>query len=77
MLHPQHKLDYFRRARWLPEWIETAETLVRDEFNNSYKNRAQGGEDEDDENTSSSGEPVSGNRAKVIQMNSSAHIFLS
>ncbi|KDR68329.1 hypothetical protein GALMADRAFT_215786 [Galerina marginata CBS 339.88] len=44
VLHPQHKLDYFPQARWLPEWIETAKMLGGGEDN-----------DDDDENTSSSG----------------------
>ncbi|KDR69015.1 hypothetical protein GALMADRAFT_77909, partial [Galerina marginata CBS 339.88] len=64
VLHPQHKLDYFHRAGWIPEWIETAETLVRDEFNQSYKNRAQGGGDDHDKNAASSEESGSENHTK-------------
>lgn len=36
VLHPCHKLSYFKTARWQEEWIETAEVLVRTEFNHSY-----------------------------------------
>ncbi|KAG1831814.1 hypothetical protein EV424DRAFT_1268979, partial [Suillus variegatus] len=36
VLHPRHKLSYFKTARWQEEWIETAEVLVRTEFNRSY-----------------------------------------
>ena len=67
VLHPKHKLEYFCQAGWLPEWIKTTESLVHDEFNKTYKDRAQGGEDEDDEHVSSSG--VSENHSKVSQLN--------
>lgn len=36
MLHPRHKLAYFKTARWEEEWIETAASLVREEFERSY-----------------------------------------
>jgi hypothetical protein len=36
VLHPRHKLSYFKTARWEADWIETAESLVCDEFNRSY-----------------------------------------
>ena len=38
VLHPRHKLSYFKTTRWEDEWITTAEQLVRDEFTNSYMN---------------------------------------
>ena len=38
VLHPRHKLSYFKTARWEDEWIATAERLVRDEFASSYMN---------------------------------------
>jgi hypothetical protein len=36
VLHPWHKLSYFKAARWEDDWIQTAESLVRDEFERSY-----------------------------------------
>lgn len=36
MLHPRHKLAYFKSARWEENWIETAASLVREEFKCSY-----------------------------------------
>ncbi|KAG2120773.1 uncharacterized protein F5147DRAFT_647200 [Suillus discolor] len=36
VLHPQHKLSYFKNAGWTEEWINTAETLVHEEFECSY-----------------------------------------
>lgn len=36
MLHPQHKLLYFKAADWEDNWIQTAEQLVREEFERSY-----------------------------------------
>ncbi|KAG2085773.1 uncharacterized protein F5147DRAFT_588812 [Suillus discolor] len=32
VLHPRHKLSYFKAAGWQDDWIHTAEQLVRDEF---------------------------------------------
>ncbi|KAG2087278.1 uncharacterized protein F5147DRAFT_523764, partial [Suillus discolor] len=32
VLHPRHKLVYFRNARWEDDWVTTAEKLVRDRF---------------------------------------------
>ena len=36
VLHPRHKLRYFKNAEWQEEWIETAEEIVRTEFDLSY-----------------------------------------
>jgi len=36
VLHPRHKLSYFKAARWEEDWIHTAEKLVRDTFDGSY-----------------------------------------
>ncbi|KAG1782401.1 hypothetical protein EV702DRAFT_920180, partial [Suillus placidus] len=36
ILHPRHKLTYFKSTGWEQDWIRTAETLVRDEFERSY-----------------------------------------
>jgi hypothetical protein len=36
VLHPQHKLNYFKTAQWEDGWIKTAELLVRTEFERSY-----------------------------------------
>ncbi|KAG2739686.1 hypothetical protein P692DRAFT_201669890, partial [Suillus brevipes Sb2] len=32
VLHPRHKLSYFKSAGWEDAWIKTMEDLVRDEF---------------------------------------------
>ena len=37
VLHPKYKLKYFERANWEPEWIDTAEELLRSQFNQSYR----------------------------------------
>jgi hypothetical protein len=37
VLHPRHKLGYFKNAGWEQDWIDTAKDLVRDEFDRSYK----------------------------------------
>jgi hypothetical protein len=46
VLHPRHKLSYFKAANWEDEWIDAAERIVRAEFEHSYANR---GLDTDDE----------------------------
>jgi hypothetical protein len=37
VLHPRHKLSYFKNAGWEDEWIDTAEALIRDEYKHSYE----------------------------------------
>lgn len=37
VLHPRHKLNYFLKAKWESEWINTAQELVQDEFRRNYK----------------------------------------
>ncbi|TFK47876.1 hypothetical protein OE88DRAFT_1606907, partial [Heliocybe sulcata] len=32
VLHPRHKLSYFKRAGWQQDWIDTAESIVREEY---------------------------------------------
>lgn len=39
VLHPHHKLNYFRNAGWPTDWITTAKKLVRDEFDRNYRFR--------------------------------------
>jgi hypothetical protein len=36
VLHPRHKLEYFKRAGWDNEWIATAREIVQTEFDRSY-----------------------------------------
>jgi hypothetical protein len=36
VLHPQHKLRYFKTAGWEDKWINVAEQIVRDEFKQKY-----------------------------------------
>lgn len=36
VLHPQHKLQYFKNAGWSDKWIATAKALVCKEFDQSY-----------------------------------------
>lgn len=37
MLHPRHKLEYFRKQKWEEEWINTAEQILTTEYERSYK----------------------------------------
>ena len=36
VLHPRHKLHYFKTAGWEDEWINTARNIVREEFDRTY-----------------------------------------
>jgi hypothetical protein len=36
VLHPRHKLKYFKDAGWEQDWIDTAKDIVQAEFNRSY-----------------------------------------
>jgi hypothetical protein len=36
VLHPRHKLHYFKTTGWEVEWIETARNIVREEFDRTY-----------------------------------------
>ena len=41
MLHPRHKLEYFKTAGWEDGWIKTAEQAVRDRFDSDYDFKEQ------------------------------------
>jgi hypothetical protein len=36
VLHPHHKLHYFKKAGWEEDWIETARDIVCAEFDQTY-----------------------------------------
>jgi hypothetical protein len=36
VLHPRHKLNYFKRVGWEDNWITMARKIVHDEFERSY-----------------------------------------
>jgi hypothetical protein len=36
VLHPRHKLEYFKTQNWEADWIATAQELVREEYNRTY-----------------------------------------
>jgi hypothetical protein len=39
VLHPRHKLAYFKNAGWEDEWIKTAERIIHEEYECSYAHR--------------------------------------
>jgi hypothetical protein len=47
VLHPAYKLEYFRARDWEQDWIETAESMVREEFARSYGDMEVGDNYED------------------------------
>ena len=36
VLHPCHKLRYFKKARWEDDWIDTTQDIVHTEFDQTY-----------------------------------------
>ena len=50
VLHPCHKLAYSRNLKWSSDWINLAETLVREEFEHNYTAVFDNVEDEEDDN---------------------------
>jgi len=51
VLHPRHKLAYFRSAGWKEKWVKAAEKLVRDRFKCDYpelETEDAGGSDSED-----------------------------
>jgi hypothetical protein len=36
VLHPRHKLEYFKKHDWEEAWIDAAHDIVRKEFDRSY-----------------------------------------
>ena len=36
VLHPSHKLEYFRTAKWEDDWVKAVEDIVRAEFERTY-----------------------------------------
>jgi hypothetical protein len=57
VLHPRHKLSYFKSAKWEQEWIDTAEELVHDEFERSYKQEVPCNDSDGDAETTEVCEP--------------------
>jgi hypothetical protein len=37
VLHPRYKLAYFRDAQWPQQWIDAAEKIVREQWEEHYK----------------------------------------
>ncbi len=48
MLHPRHKLSYFRKLNWSSDWIALAKSLVYEEFERNYAAISEAVEEEED-----------------------------
>ena len=70
MLHPRHKLEYFKNAGWEDEWINTAERIVRNEYERSYARP-----EEDDEGTGNE-DGINLVRCYLIPSNDNANVKL-
>ena len=42
VLHPRHKLEYFKTAGWEDDWIATAHRIVRNTYERSYATHSTG-----------------------------------
>jgi hypothetical protein len=58
VLHPRHKLSYFKAAKWESEWIQAAEAIVHSEYERSYKACGDNDASGDDDATPAVAEPV-------------------
>lgn len=47
VLHPRHKLEYFKKRKWEGAWIQAARGIVQEEFSRSYQ-LIEGQDDDDD-----------------------------
>ncbi|KAI1788193.1 hypothetical protein LXA43DRAFT_895012 [Ganoderma leucocontextum] len=54
ILHPRHKLDYFKKLKWPQVWQRTARKLVETEYANRYAGRFDGTDCADEDQQSSS-----------------------
>ena len=63
MLHPEHKLEYFKTAGWETEWIDTAEEIVRDQYNAKYASLPVAGTPQD----AGSQEPEAATSSAVVR----------
>jgi hypothetical protein len=43
VLHPCHKLEYFKAARWEDEWIATAHSIVHNTYEHLYASHSTTG----------------------------------
>ena len=55
VLHPRHKLAYFKTQGWEGDWIETAYNLVHEEFDCSNASSAGVGDGDDDDDSAFEG----------------------
>ena len=46
-MHPHRKLHYFLKVGWEPDWIESSETILQDEFERSYADISLDNEDDE------------------------------
>lgn len=56
VLHPRHKLAYFKKAGWEMSWIDEAEALVEERYLAKYATRYT----DDNDNVMSSGDTTDG-----------------
>ena len=58
VLHPRHKMQYFKAAGWEEDWSRNAETLVRQVCEDSYATRSVDGSDTEDDGEAGTGDKV-------------------
>ncbi|KAF5332362.1 hypothetical protein D9758_016948 [Tetrapyrgos nigripes] len=64
VLHPRHKLNYFKTAEWPTSWVDAAKEIVREVYERDYKGRRVEGEMEIDKPSS----PVL-SKSKPVKLN--------
>ncbi|PIL30443.1 hypothetical protein GSI_07142 [Ganoderma sinense ZZ0214-1] len=63
MLHPSHKLQYFKKLWWTAEWQKTACELLQEEYERTYANNGNGEDDEMHEQDNDDEAPARGSKA--------------
>lgn len=41
VLNPRYKLQYFKKAHWPSDWIQTARDITRDEYERTYAHHSE------------------------------------
>jgi hypothetical protein len=65
VLHPRHKLAYFKAAGWDQDWINTAKDLVRDQFED-YASRSGYNATQQAEESVATSQPKSAVRSLIL-----------
>lgn len=67
-MHPRYKMEYFRRLKWPAPWIQTAEEIIREQWESHYKKLPDSNEDVDSQAQSQSQSSAAGKVCSTLIM---------